>query len=84
MREVVFRVLSDTPGHLSAEAIDPLDHQAIRITAPSIEDLHHEAREALIAHLGPAHFTYRVRIARHHDCAEHGIRPLRRPAAPCS
>ncbi|MEB3265217.1 MAG: hypothetical protein VKN13_01230 [Cyanobacteriota bacterium] len=79
MREIVFRVLSDTPGHLEAEAAD----RAIRIAAPSLEELHHEAREALIAHLGPAHAAYRVRIRRTAGPAMSTIRPLRRPPASC-
>jgi len=29
-----------------------------RITAPTLEELQHEAREALIEHLGPAHCTF--------------------------
>jgi hypothetical protein len=36
----------------------------IRITAPSLEELQHEAREALIEHLGSAHGAYRVRVRR--------------------
>jgi hypothetical protein len=79
MREIVFRVLSETPGHLEAEASDPM----IRIAAASLEDLHHEAREALIAHLGSAHGTYRVRIRRSAGPAASAIRPLRRPPANC-
>jgi hypothetical protein len=60
MREIVFRVLSDRPGQLEARA----DDRPITITAPSLEELHHEAREALIDHLGAAHGTFRVRIRR--------------------
>lgn len=60
MREIVFRVLAEGPGHLEALSDDP----AIRIAAPTLEDLQHEAREALIARVGPAHCTYRVRIRR--------------------
>jgi hypothetical protein len=58
MREIVFRVLSDRPGQIEATAED----RPITITAASLEDLHHEAREALIQHLGAAHSTFRVRI----------------------
>ena len=60
MREIVFRVLSDRPGQIEATAED----HPITITAASLEDLHHEAREALIRHLGASHSTYRVRIRR--------------------
>jgi len=58
MREVVFRVLAERPGHLEAQA----DSLPIHITAPTLEELQHEAREALIEHLGAAHCTYRVRV----------------------
>jgi regulator of sirC expression with transglutaminase-like and TPR domain len=61
MREVVFHVLADCPGHLAARAERP----PITIAAPSFEELQHEAREALIQHLGPAHAAYRVRLQRH-------------------
>ncbi len=60
MREIVFRVLSDQPGQIEATAED----RPISITAASLEELHHEAREALIQHLGAAHGTFRVRIRR--------------------
>jgi hypothetical protein len=40
-----------------------------RITAPTLEELQHEAREALIEHLGPAHCTVRVRVRRGHSAA---------------
>jgi hypothetical protein len=61
MREVVFRVIAERAGHLEARA----ESLPIRIAAPTLEELQHEAREALIAHLGPAHCTYRVRLVRH-------------------
>jgi hypothetical protein len=61
MREVVFRLVAERSGHLEARA----ESLPIRITAPTLEELQHEAREALIAHLGPAHSTYRLRILRH-------------------
>lgn len=84
MREVLFRVLSESPGQLCAEASDPAGNRAIRIQAPSLEDLHHEAREALIRHLGPAHFTYRVRLQHGHQRGDHALRPWRRPSTPCA
>jgi hypothetical protein len=60
MREVVFRVLVERDGHLEAQA----QNLPIRISAPTHEHLQHEAREALIAHVGAAHVTYRIRILR--------------------
>ena len=79
MREVVFRVLVERPGHLEAQA----ETLPIRITAPTLEELQHEAREALIEHLGPAHCTVRVRVHRGPSTAISTIRPVRRPAALC-
>jgi hypothetical protein len=58
MREIVFRLLCEQPGRLEARADDP----GLTITAPSREELHHEAREALIQHFGQAHASWRVRI----------------------
>jgi hypothetical protein len=60
MREVVFRVVTDHPGRLVAQA----ETLPLQIAAPTHEELQHEAREALIQHLGPAHVTYRVRLLR--------------------
>lgn len=60
MQEVVFRVLTERPGHLEAQA----QGLPLRICAASLEELQHEAREALIEHLGPAHCAYRVRVQR--------------------
>jgi hypothetical protein len=54
MREIVFRVLAERPGHLEAQA----ETLPILITAPTLEELQHEAREAVIEHLGPAHCTF--------------------------
>ena len=85
MREVVFRFVVERPGHLEARS----DIPALQISAPSLEELHHEAREALIEHFGPAHCAYRVRILRRQPQRVSvqrvsGIRPLRRLPAPCS
>ena len=44
------------------------------IEAGSLEELQHEAREALIQRFGPAHVTYRVRMRR----AANQIQPLQR------
>ena len=80
MREVVFRVLAERPGHLEAQA----EILPIRVTAPTLEELQHEAREALIEHLGPAHCAYRVRVRPHPGAAFSCIRPAgRHPAARC-
>ncbi|MEB3334351.1 MAG: hypothetical protein VKP70_05135 [Cyanobacteriota bacterium] len=80
MREVVFHVVDERPGHLVALATAP----ALRIAAPTLEELQHEAREALIDHLGSAHGTYRVSIRRQHPPGASTIRPLRRPPIGCS
>lgn len=56
----MFRVLVERPGHVEARAEAP----AIHVAAPSQEELQHEARDALMAHFGPAHGAYRVRIRR--------------------
>ncbi len=79
MREVVFRLEAERPGHLEAQA----ESLPIRITAPTLEELQHEAREALIEHLGPAHDTVRVRVRRGPGAAVSSIRPVGRPAALC-
>ena len=79
MREVVFRVLVERPGHLEAQA----ETLPIHISAPTLEELQHEAREALIEHLGPAHCTVRVRVRRVPSPAISTIRPVRRLAALC-
>ncbi|MFM9086847.1 MAG: hypothetical protein ACKOPT_01645 [Cyanobium sp.] len=56
MREVVFRVLPERPGHPQAQAVGAAFSAGvtlpIRITAPTLEELQHDAREALIEHLG--------------------------------
>jgi len=79
MQEVVFRVLAERPGHLEAKA----ESLPIQISAPTLEELQHEAREALITHFGPAHCAYRVRVRRRPGTAVSNIRPLGRPTAPC-
>ena len=79
MREVVFRVLAERPGHLEAQA----ETLPIRISAPTLEELHHEAREALIAHMGTAHCTVRVRMRRSPSTATSMIRVLQRQPMPC-
>jgi len=79
MREVVFRVLCERPGQLEAQS----ETLPIRIAAPTLEEMQHEAREALIEHLGPAHCAYRVRFRRDRSQPASTIRPLRRPPALC-
>ena len=87
MREVVFRVLAERPGHLEAQAVGAAFSAGvtlpIHISAPTLEELQHEAREALIEHLGPAHCTVRVRMRRGPSAAVSSIRPVRRSAALC-
>ena len=92
MREVVFRFVVERPGHLEARS----DVPALHIAAPTLEELQHEARDALIEHFGPVHCAYRVRILRcqpqqlqqsqqlQKSQRVSGIRPLRRLPALCS
>lgn len=83
MREVVFRIVSERPGLLEAQADTLLPNTLpIRIAAPSLEELQHEAREALIEHFGAAHCAVRVRVRRCHGPAASAIRPLRRQTMP--
>ena len=60
MREIVFDVAASNPGGLEAHA----SGGQFRIEARSLEELHEEARDALIEQLGAAHTTYRVRFRR--------------------
>lgn len=88
MREIVFRVLAERPGHLEAQAVGAAFSAGVTlpilITAPTLEELQHEAREALIEHLGPAHCTFRVKVRRDPGTAVSSIRPAgRRVAALC-
>lgn len=75
----MFRVLAERPGHLEAQA----ESLPIRITAPTLEELQHEAREALIEHLGPAHCAVRVRVRRGSGAVSSIWSVGRRPAALC-
>jgi hypothetical protein len=87
MREVVFRVVAERPGHLEAQAVGAAFSAGVTlpvlITAPTLEELQHEAREALIEHLGPAHCAYLVRVRRGPSAAVSSIRPVSRSAALC-
>lgn len=60
MREIEFFVFHNGPGPLVAQALN----RDLQIAAPTWEELHHEARDALIRHLGSAHGTYRVKWRR--------------------
>lgn len=60
MREIVFLVTTERPGHIEATAPD----RSLQVQAASLEELHHEAREALMAQVGPAHNSYRIRFCR--------------------
>jgi hypothetical protein len=60
MREIVFLVTAEQPGRIEATAPD----RALVVEAPTLEELHHEARDALIRQVGPSHATYRIRIRR--------------------
>ena len=60
MRKVVLTFLNDGPGQLMAQAL----FRDLQIAAPTLEEFHHEARDALIGHLGPAHGSYRVKWRR--------------------
>lgn len=60
MREVVFQVTSERSGHWQARS----DQHRLSICAASLEELQHEARDALMEHFGPSHVAYRVRLRR--------------------
>ena len=87
MREIVFQLEAERPDQLEAQAVGAAFSAGvtlpIRITAPTREELQHEAREALIAHMGPAHCTVRVRVRRGPSAAVSSIRPAGRSAALC-
>ena len=60
MREIVFLVTAEQPGRVEATAPE----RGLVVEAPTLEELHHEARDALIRQVGPSHGTYRIRIRR--------------------
>jgi hypothetical protein len=70
MRDMVFEVLSETRGHICAAS-----ERGLRVEASCLELLHHEAREALIISLGPAHMTYRIRFRRRSTALPAGAFP---------
>jgi len=67
MREIVFLVTAEQPGRIEATASE----RGLVVEAPTLEELHHEARDALIRQVGPSHGTYRIRIRR----AGHAVVP---------
>jgi hypothetical protein len=72
MKDVVFRVLRDQPGILEARA----EQQPLTIQATNLEELQHEAREALMEHFGASHVAYRVRLRRSvRQSLQHGDKP---------
>lgn len=77
MREIVFCLEAERPGYLEAQA----ESLPIHITAPTLEELQHEAREALIQLMGPAHGTVRVRVRREPVGDAIGAQPAPRPLA---
>ena len=67
MREIVFLVTAEQPGRIEAMAPE----WGLVVEAQTLEELHHEARDALIRQVGPFHGTYRIRIRR----AGHAVVP---------
>jgi len=80
MREIVFLVTAEQPGGIEATASE----RGLVITAPTLEELHHEARDALIRQVGPSHGTYRIRIQRagHPAVLRSGDQPPQRHPLP--
>jgi hypothetical protein len=78
MQDVVFELISDQPGQLVAAA----RAQHLQIQATNLEDLQHEAREALIGHYGPSHVAFRVRLRRRVQVAR-GCAPAAAPPKRC-
>jgi len=60
MREITFDVEQARTRQLTGRSSNP----KLRIDASSLEELQHEARDALIQHYGPAHVGYRARLRR--------------------
>ncbi len=82
MREITFRVEHEHGMPLRARSIQP----ELQISAASLEELHHEAREALIQHYGAAHGAYRVRLQRsiRHTAATSRVTPSPRRPPSCA
>jgi len=81
MREILFRVSEAQPGLLIGQA----EGHPLHIQASSLEELQHEAREALIEHFGATHATYQVRLRRNPSAATaaNRIRPTASTPSPC-
>jgi hypothetical protein len=80
MREIVFLVTAEQPGRIEATASE----RGLVVEAPTLEELHHEARDALIRQVGPSHGTYRIRIRRACHAADptSGDQPAQRHPLP--
>jgi hypothetical protein len=80
MREIVFLVTAEQPGRIEATAPE----RGLVVEAPTLEELHHEARDALIRQVGPSHATYRIRIRRggHAAVPASGDQPSQRHPLP--
>jgi hypothetical protein len=80
MREIVFLVTAEQPGRIEAKAPE----RGLVVEAPTLEELHHEARDALIRQVGPSHATYRIRIRRggHAAVPASGDQPSQRHPLP--
>ena len=80
MREIVFLVTAEQPGRIEATASE----RGLVVEAPTLEELHHEARDALIRQVGPSHGTYRIRIRRagHAAVPTSGDQPAQRHPLP--
>ena len=80
MREIVFLVTAEQPGWIEATAPD----RDLIVEAPTLEELHYEARDAVIRLVGPSHATYRIRIRRasHAAVPASGDQPAQRHLLP--
>ena len=80
MREIVFLVTAEQPGRIEATAPD----RGLIVEAPTLEELHYEARDAVIRLVGPSHATYRIRIRRasHAAVPASGDQPAQRHPLP--
>jgi hypothetical protein len=80
MREIVFLVTAEQPGRIEAMAPE----RGFVVAAPTLEELHHEARDALIRQVGASHGTYRIRIRRadHAAVPASGDQPAQRHPLP--
>lgn len=81
MLEVILRVRTSQDGCFKAETLLPSSDESVRITASTLEELHHEARGALIEHLGEAHCAYKVRLRHQTPLAPRTMYRIREGAA---